>query len=74
MFLSLSLLDFLCNVQRLMDSNVGPLSELGRQRRRLRLFVGLADQLKTRESKTVVSIIVMAKSKLIKKWKEIDLR
>lgn len=57
-----------------MDSNAGPLSELSRQRRRLRLFLGLVDQLKTRESKTVVSIIMMAKSKLIKKWKQVDLR
>jgi len=66
--------NFVFFLLRLVDPYSGPLSELSRQRRRLRLLTSITDQLKVRECKSVMAVAIMAKSKLMKKWKHVDLR
>ncbi len=57
---------------RLSEASEGPLSELDKWRKRWRLLTLLTDQLKSRECKTVLSVLVTAKSRLVKKWKVAD--
>ena len=59
---------------RLEDSNSGPLSELSKWQRRLTLISSVVEQLKSKESKTVLAALVAAKSRLLKKWKNIDMQ
>ncbi|RDD45872.1 Dynein heavy chain 5, axonemal [Trichoplax sp. H2] len=54
------------------DTNAGPLSELYRWRRRHKIFTNITDQLKGKECKAVISVLITAKSKLLKRWKNID--
>jgi dynein heavy chain len=51
---------------------VGPNSELERWQRKQRLLSNLTEQLKTKECKSVISALITAKSKVLKKWKIID--
>jgi len=55
-----------------MDPNAGPLSELERWRRRQRLLTNITEQLKGKECKAVIGVLITAKSRLLKKWKQID--
>ena len=55
-----------------MDPNSGPLSELDKWRRRQRLLTNLTEQLKSKECKTVIGVLITAKSRFLKKWKVID--
>ena len=57
---------------RFMDPNAGPLSELERWRRRQRLLTNITEQLKGKECKAVIGVLITAKSRLLKKWKQID--
>ncbi|XP_066278010.1 uncharacterized protein [Branchiostoma lanceolatum] len=58
--------------ERLMDMNAGPLTELERWRRRQRTLNNITEQLKSKDCKNVIGILITAKSKLLKKWKTID--
>ncbi|CAH1799095.1 unnamed protein product [Owenia fusiformis] len=58
--------------ERFMDPNAGPLSELDRWRRRQRLLTSITEQLKSKECKAVIGVLITAKSRLLKKWKTID--
>ena len=60
------------DVCRFMDPNSGPLSELDKWKRRQRLLTNLTEQLKSKECKTVIGVLITAKSRLLKKWKIID--
>ncbi|KAK2146614.1 hypothetical protein LSH36_594g02033, partial [Paralvinella palmiformis] len=55
-----------------LDPNAGPLSELDRWKRRLRLLTSITEQLKSKECKGVIGILITGKSRLLKKWKLID--
>ena len=55
-----------------MDPNAGPLSELERWRRRQRLLISVTEQLKGKECKAVIAVLIQAKSRLLKKWKATD--
>ncbi|XP_064629693.1 uncharacterized protein LOC135488785 isoform X2 [Lineus longissimus] len=57
---------------RSLDPNAGPLSELDRWHRRQRLLTNITEQLKGKECKAVIGVLITAKSKLLKKWKAID--
>lgn len=57
---------------RFMDPNAGPLSELERWRRRQRLLTSITEQLKSKECKAVIGVLITAKSRLLKKWKNVD--
>ncbi|XP_071954985.1 uncharacterized protein [Antedon mediterranea] len=58
--------------ERFMDPNSGPLSELERWKRRQRMLTSIMEQLKGKECKTVIGVLISSKSKVIKKWKLID--
>ena len=60
------------NIIRFMDPNAGPLSELERWRRRQRLLTSITEQLKSKECKAVIGVLITAKSRLLKKWKNVD--
>ncbi|CAG5121565.1 unnamed protein product, partial [Candidula unifasciata] len=57
---------------RILDPNANSLSELEKWRRRQRLLAGVTEQLKGKECKVVLAVLITAKSKLLKKWKVID--
>ena len=50
----------------------GPLSELEIWQRRQRVLLSVADQLKNKECKTVIGILITTKSRVLKKWKVVD--
>ena len=58
--------------ERFMDPNAGPLSELDRWKRRQRLLTSVTEQLKGKECKAVIGVLITAKSRLLKRWKLID--
>nr|KAG5706889.1 hypothetical protein BaRGS_021395 [Batillaria attramentaria] len=58
--------------ERFMDPNAGPMSELERWRRRQRLLTSVTEQLKGKECKAVIAVLIQAKSRLLKKWKATD--
>lgn len=60
------------NFHRFMDPSAGPMSELDRWRRRQRLLTSITEQLKSKECKAVIGVLIQAKSKLLKRWKIID--
>ena len=57
-----------------MDPTSGPMSELERWRRRQRMLANIMEQLKGKECKTVIGVLITSKSKVLKKWKAIDAR
>ncbi|XP_071801693.1 uncharacterized protein [Asterias amurensis] len=58
--------------ERFMDPTSGPMSELERWRRRQRMLANIMEQLKGKECKTVIGVLITSKSKVLKKWKAID--
>lgn len=56
------------------DPFAGPLSELEKWKRRQKLLTSVTDQLKSKECKGVIAILITAKSKVLKRWKAIDAR
>ena len=69
---ALNLLLIYFKIFRFLDPNAGPLSELERWKRRLRLLTSITEQLKGKECKAVMGVLITAKSRLLKKWKLID--
>ena len=49
-----------------------PMSMLTEWRQRMKLLQGVIDELKTKEIKSVIGVLIIAKSKMIKSWKLID--
>lgn len=60
------------NLNRFVHQSAGPSSELDRWQKKQRLLSNLTEQLKTKECKSVVSALITAKSKVLKRWKIID--
>jgi len=54
------------------DPFAGPLSELEKWKRRQKLLTSVTDQLKSKECKGVIAVLITAKSKVLKRWKAID--
>ncbi|XP_034144998.1 dynein heavy chain 5, axonemal isoform X2 [Esox lucius] len=54
--------------------DLGPRAELEHWKKRMSRFNYLLDQLKSPDVKTVLGVLMMAKSKLIKSWRELDTR
>ncbi|XP_029452717.1 dynein gamma chain, flagellar outer arm-like [Rhinatrema bivittatum] len=59
--------------ERVLDINTTPLTELDWWRRRQKLFSSITEQLRGRECKTVIALLIFAKSRLLKKWKALDI-
>ncbi|XP_066569884.1 dynein axonemal heavy chain 8 [Amia ocellicauda] len=58
---------------RVLDVNTSPLTELERWRRRQRTLESITEQLRGKECKTVIGFLISTKSRLLKKWKTIDI-
>uniref|UniRef100_A0A2K5Y215 Dynein axonemal heavy chain 5 n=1 Tax=Mandrillus leucophaeus TaxID=9568 RepID=A0A2K5Y215_MANLE len=54
--------------------DVGPRAELEHWKKRLSKFNYLLEQLKSPDVKAVLAVLVAAKSKLLKTWREVDIR
>uniref|UniRef100_A0A8C7NSW9 Dynein, axonemal, heavy chain 5 n=1 Tax=Oncorhynchus mykiss TaxID=8022 RepID=A0A8C7NSW9_ONCMY len=54
--------------------DLGPRAELDHWKKRMSRFNYLLDQLKSPDVKSVLGVLMMAKSKLIKSWRELDTR
>uniref|UniRef100_A0A8D2ZSB6 Dynein, axonemal, heavy chain 5 n=1 Tax=Scophthalmus maximus TaxID=52904 RepID=A0A8D2ZSB6_SCOMX len=54
--------------------DLGPRAELDHWKRRMSRFNYLLDQLKSPDVKAVLGVLLLAKSKLIKSWRELDTR
>ncbi|KAG9276172.1 dynein heavy chain 5, axonemal [Astyanax mexicanus] len=54
--------------------DLGPRAELDHWKKRMSRFNYLLDQLKSPDVKSVLGVLLMAKSKLIKTWRELDIR
>ncbi|XP_066479011.1 dynein axonemal heavy chain 5 [Tiliqua scincoides] len=54
--------------------DLGPRAELDHWKKRLSKFNYLLDQLKTSDVKAVLGVLTAAKSKLLKSWRELDIR
>ncbi|XP_078247829.1 dynein axonemal heavy chain 5 isoform X3 [Pogona vitticeps] len=54
--------------------DLGPRAELDHWKKRLSKFNYLLDQLKTSDVKAVLGVLTVAKSKLLKSWRELDAR
>ncbi|XP_070603204.1 dynein axonemal heavy chain 5 isoform X1 [Erythrolamprus reginae] len=54
--------------------DLGPRAELDHWKKRLSKFNYLLDQLKTADVKAVLGVLTVAKSKLLKNWRELDTR
>ena len=48
--------------------------ELERWHRQQRLLTSIAEQLKSKDCKTVIGVLITCKSRLLKKWKIVDSR
>ena len=56
------------------DPFAGPLIELDKWKRRQKLLTSVTDQLKSKDCKGVIAVLITAKSKVLKRWKAIDAR
>nr|XP_055066586.1 dynein axonemal heavy chain 5 [Misgurnus anguillicaudatus] len=54
--------------------DLGPRAELDHWKKRMSRFNYLLDQLKSSDVKAVLGVLIVAKSKLIKVWRELDIR
>lgn len=61
-------------LSRLEDPAGSPLSELSKWQRRQTLLSSVVEQLRTKECRAVIALLVAAKSRLLKKWKNTDLQ
>ena len=59
---------------RLEDPRSGPLAELAKWQRRQVILTSVVEQLKVKECKTVLTALAVTKSRLLKKWKTIDMQ
>ncbi len=58
--------------QEEMDDNSGPSTEFEFWRNRMAKFNSVAEQLKQRECKVVIGVVSQSKSKVLKRWKNMD--
>ncbi|WAQ93677.1 DYH8-like protein, partial [Mya arenaria] len=63
-----------CDQMRKEADDTGPMAELEHWRQMMARFNSLLDQIKCHQCRTVISIINTARSKVMKKWKELDKR
>ena len=49
-----------------------PVSELSKWRQRFTLLTAIVEQLKAKEIRAIFTVLVAAKSRLLKKWKTAD--
>lgn len=61
-------------VCRLEDAHGSLLSELHKWQRRHSQISSVVEQLKTKECRTVLAALVASKSRVLKKWRAIDLQ
>ncbi|XP_041462810.1 dynein heavy chain 5, axonemal-like [Lytechinus variegatus] len=54
--------------------DIGPAAELDHWKKRMSKFNSLLDQIKSPRCKAVVGVLIAAKSKVLKQWKELDRR
>ena len=59
---------------RLEDVYSGALAELAKWQRRQVVLTSVVEQLKVKECKTVLTTLAVTKSRLLKKWKTIDMQ
>ncbi|XP_066429677.1 uncharacterized protein [Eleutherodactylus coqui] len=59
--------------ERVLDITTTPLTELERWRHRQKLLGLITEQLRGKECKSVISIMISSKSRLLKKWKAVDI-
>ncbi|KAM4694307.1 uncharacterized protein O3C94_004765 [Discoglossus pictus] len=59
--------------ERVLDITTTPLTELERWHRRQKLLGLITEQLRGKECKTVIGLLISAKSRLLKKWKAVDI-
>ncbi|XP_066267666.1 dynein axonemal heavy chain 5-like [Branchiostoma lanceolatum] len=54
--------------------DIGPAAELDHWKKRMAKFNSLLDQIKSQHCKAVVGVLTAAKSRMLKRWKELDSR
>ena len=59
---------------RLEDPHSCPHTELAKWQRRLVVLTSVVEQLKVKECKTVIAALAVTKSRLLKRWKAIDIQ
>ncbi|KAM8953036.1 dynein axonemal heavy chain 5-like [Pelodytes ibericus] len=59
--------------ERVRDITTSPLTELERWHRRQKIWGVITEQLRGKECKTVIGLLISAKSRLLKKWKVVDI-
>ncbi|KAM5165175.1 dynein axonemal heavy chain 5-like [Mantella aurantiaca] len=59
--------------ERVLDITTTPLTELQRWHQRQKMLGLITDQLRGKECKSVIGVIISAKSKLLKMWKAMDI-
>ena len=57
----------------MLESCTGPIVEIHRWKRRNLLLTSIIEQLKTKESKAVITTLIANKSKYLKKWRSVDI-
>ena len=62
------------SLPRMEDPCGSPLAELGKWRRRQVLLGSLVEQLRSKACRAILGALVATKSRLLKKWKNIDLQ
>nr|XP_018672821.1 dynein gamma chain, flagellar outer arm-like [Ciona intestinalis] len=58
---------------RLLDIHSGPLTELERWKRRQRVLVGITEQLKSKECKNVLGVLIQVRARSLRRWRTIDI-
>ena len=56
------------------DPFAGPLMELEKWKKRQKMLTSITDQLKGKECKAVIAVLITAKCKVLKRWKSTDAR
>ncbi|XP_068137634.1 dynein axonemal heavy chain 5-like isoform X2 [Hyperolius riggenbachi] len=59
--------------ERVLDITTTPLTELQRWHQRQKMLGLITEQLKGKECKSVIGVIIAAKSRLLKRWKAVDI-
>ena len=62
------------SLSRLEDAHSGALAELAKWQRRQIVLTSVVEQLKVKECKIVLTTLAVTKSRLLKKWKTIDMQ
>ena len=65
---------FFSGCYRLEDSQGSPMAEMNKWQRRQTVLCSVVEQLKSKECKMILTALVATKSKLLKKWKSIDVQ